>query len=119
MSANEIVAVLMASISRKAGGLCPAVQALSQGLLPLDCEIRVFGGIDEHTFEDQANWAPVPLSLQPVAGPKAVGFQRGLATRLESYHPDLLHVHGIWMYPSLATVRWSSSRSKRCSRTRK
>lgn len=104
------VAVLMASISRKAGGLYPAVQALSEGLLPLDCEIRVFGGIDEHTLEDQAEWAPVPLSLQPVVGPKAIGFQRGLVARLESYCPDLLHVHGIWMYPSLATARWSAGR---------
>jgi len=44
----------------------------------------------------------------PTVGPRAFGFQRGLMNALSAYGPDLLHVHALWMYPSMAAVRWAA-----------
>lgn len=101
-------AVLTSSISRKAGGLFASVPGLSRGLIAGGCEIKVFGGKDIWSVEDISKWGTIPISLQSVFGPRAFGFQRELITRLRAFDPDLLHVHGLWMYPSLAAVRWSS-----------
>lgn len=100
--------MLMASVSREAGGLFPAVSGLCRSLIGADSEVAVFGPKDEWTAEDADEWGTVSVSAQPVFGPRAFGFQRELMARLRAFAPDLLHVHGLWMYPSLAAVRWSS-----------
>lgn len=102
------VAMLMASISRQAGGLFSAVAGFSRGLVDSGCEVRAFGGSDSSTAEDVGKWGSVPVSVQRVLGPRAVGFQHELVSRLRAYRPHLVHVHGLWMYPSLAAVRWSA-----------
>lgn len=101
-------AVLAASISREAGGLFWTVKALSESLIGAGCEIRVFGGEDSHSNEDKASWGQTPVSVQAISGPRAFGFQRNLMDRLRAYRPDLVHVHGLWMYPSAAALRWSA-----------
>ncbi len=103
------VAMLMASASRQAGGLFPAVSGFSQGLVASGCEVTAFGGNDSSTAEDVGKWGTVPVSVQQVFGPRGLGFQYGLISRLRAYRPDLVHVHGLWTYPSLATVRWSAA----------
>ena len=93
-------AVLAASVSREAGGLLWAVRSLSESLIGAGCEIRVFGGEDAHSNEDKASWRQAPVSVHAISGPRAFGFQRNLMDRLRAYRPDLVHVHGLWMYPS-------------------
>lgn len=100
-------AVLAASVSREAGGLFWAVKALSESLVGAGCRIKVFGGEDAHSNEDKAGWGQTPVSVQTISGPRAFGFQRNLMNRLRAYRPDLVHVHGLWMYPSVAALRWS------------
>ncbi len=85
-----------------------SVRSLSEGLMAANCEISVFGGEDTHSNDDKASWGRTPLSVQPISGPRAFGFQRGLMERLRAYCPDLVHVHGLWMFPSVAALRWSA-----------
>ena len=101
------VAMLMASVSRQAGGLFPAVSGLSRGLVGSGCEVRAFGGNDSLTAEDLGQWGTVPVSVERVLGPRIPGFQRGLINRLREFCPHLVHVHGLWRYSSLAAVRWA------------
>jgi glycosyltransferase involved in cell wall biosynthesis len=104
------VGILTASISRNAGGLFWAVRSLSASLMDAGCEVRVFGGDDDCSDEDRLTWGRVPLEVQATIGPRAFGFQRGLQHRLAVFQPDLAHVHGLWMYPSMAAVHWSGGR---------
>jgi len=52
-------------------------------------------------------WGSVETAEFRVRGPRKFGYAPGLSKAIESKNPDLLHVHGLWMYPSLAAVRWS------------
>lgn len=103
------LAFLVSSVSRNAGGLFAAVSALGKGLVGAGSDVSVFGAKDEWTAEDADEWGTVSVSVQPLFGPRAFGFQRKLTTRLRAFAPDLVHVHGLWQYPSLAAVRWSSA----------
>ena len=72
------------------------------------CDVRVFGGDDGYSSGDRDKWGQTPVTVLPTVGPRAFGFQRGLMKALSAYRPDLLHVHGLWMYPSIAAVRWAT-----------
>ena len=101
-------AILSASVSRQAGGIFWSVQALSRSLIDSACDVRVFGGDDAYCSEDRNKWGQTPVTVLPTVGPRGLGFQRGLMKALSAYRPDLLHVHGLWMYPSIAAVRWAA-----------
>ena len=101
-------AILTASVSRQAGGIFSSVRALSRSLMDSGCDVRVFGGEDAYSSEDRDKWGQTPVTVLPTIGPRAFGFQRGLMNALSAYRPDLLHVQGLWMYPSMATVRWAA-----------
>jgi glycosyltransferase involved in cell wall biosynthesis len=101
-------AMLTTSVSRQAGGMFWSIQALSRSLIDSDCDVRVFGGEDAYSSEDRSKWGRTPVTVLPVVGPRAFGFQRGLMNALSTYNPNLLHVQGLWMYPSMAAVRWAA-----------
>ena len=101
---------LTSSVSRDAGGLFWSVRALCDSLIKNGVELQVFGGVDEHAYLDRQSWDKVPLTILPIHGPKAFGYQIGLLGRLKRVQPDLLHVHGLWTYPSLAALKWSKRR---------
>jgi glycosyltransferase involved in cell wall biosynthesis len=101
-------AVLTASVSRQAGGIFSAVRALSRSLIDSGCDVHVFGGDDAYCSDDRDKWGQTPVTVLRTVGPRAFGFQRGLMRALNAYRPDLLHVQGLWMYPSLAAVRWAA-----------
>ena len=42
------------------------------------------------------------------ARPAALGYAPGMARALDDARLDLLHLHGIWQYPSLAGSRWAA-----------
>ena len=48
-----------------------------------------------------------PVRLHRRLGPEAFGFAPRMQHALSAEGPDLVHVHGIWMYPSRASLAWS------------
>lgn len=111
---NLRLGVLTGFISRRAGGIASAVRPLAQELSSLGCEIGVFAGNDEYTAHDRVAWDPLTLSVQSLTGPRAFGFQRSLMRRLREFQPDLLHIHGLWMYPSMAARWWGKGGGPYC-----
>jgi poly(glycerol-phosphate) alpha-glucosyltransferase len=67
----------------------------------------VVGLADPASSVDQPLWGGIDTTVMPVLGPRAFGYAPGLLKTLQLKEPDLVHVHGLWMYPSLAVVRWS------------
>jgi poly(glycerol-phosphate) alpha-glucosyltransferase len=70
-------------------------------------EPSVMGMKDEETDRDQSLWDHVETTGFAVKGPAAFGYAPELAAALERSKADILHVHGLWMYPSVAATRWS------------
>ena len=67
----------------------------------------VIGLDDPHSAADRPLWGIIETMTMPVHGPRAFGYAPDLSQALRMKNPDLLHVHGLWMYPSVAAVRWS------------
>jgi poly(glycerol-phosphate) alpha-glucosyltransferase len=100
--------LLTASVSRRAGGVFDAVRNLAGSLrADVDHPVQVFSLQDRDTEADRGAWGDVPVRTFEVAGPAAFGFAPGLKRAIEAAQPGLVHVHGLWMYPSVASLHWA------------
>ncbi len=105
--------MLTSSVSRKAGGIFAAVKDLSLALARRDdAEVAVLGLEDEFTARDLPEWEPLRPKVFPARGPLGFGFSPPLKKALLSEGADVVHQHGIWMYPSLACLAWASASGK-------
>lgn len=102
------VSVLTNSISRLNGGVFDAMRNLT---LAIAAEKRyvpeVFSARDAYTASDESLWTGITLHTFPIQGPRIFGYAKGLASAVEQSKSDILHVHGIWMYPSVVASRWA------------
>ncbi|MBK1706972.1 glycosyltransferase [Halochromatium glycolicum] len=103
------VGFLTASLSRRGGGLLNAVSGLAQGLFTGAASVSVFGGRDAHSAADQLHWTGLDVNALEPAGPEFFGYLPLLNGMLRRAELDVLHTHGLWMYPSVAARRWSRS----------
>lgn len=100
--------MLTASLSRQAGGLFDAVRGLAGGLQAAGgVQVSAVGLADAMTAADAPAWAGVATRACAVRGPAALGYAPALARALRESEADLLHLQGLWMYPSAAALRWS------------
>lgn len=104
--------VLTASASRRAGGLFGAVPPLVRRLDAHECAVSVFSVADASSREDAAHWGDVKLDLHGRLGPRAFGYAPGLGKAMNGAGLDLVHTHGLWMYPSIAAARWAAGGKK-------
>ena len=105
--AGKRIGLLTASASRLGGGVAAAVAEHAAMLRDLGAEPIVFALDDAFAQADQAALDPAPLRLSRVVGPAQIGFAPGLLRALLGASLDLLHLHGIWMYPSRAGLAWA------------
>ena len=99
---------LTGPVSRSAGGLYESVRRLVQELGNNDMEVAVLGTFDRFTPEDISAWDPVIVKAFKTLGPARFGYSSGYSRFLEFYKPEILHTHGIWMYSSIATLRYAT-----------
>jgi len=96
------------SVSRLAGGLLDCVRLLSKSLSQNEgvCQ-EVLGLEDEKTAIDLPQWNPIQVKPFRVIGPKSIGYAPKMFPTLCHSNPDIVHLHGLWKYPSVITSRWS------------
>jgi poly(glycerol-phosphate) alpha-glucosyltransferase len=70
-------------------------------------EVAVLGTFDRFTGEDILAWDPVVVRAFRTIGPARFGYAPGYDRFLDLYKPQILHSHGIWMYSSVATLRYA------------
>ncbi len=100
-------------VSRNAGGLYEAIRLLSQELNNYSkFNLEIFGLEDENTYQDLAGWGSVPVNVYHVRGPKFMGYSPKLVRSMNTALLDLLHVHGLWAYPSRASSQWAKHGKK-------
>ncbi len=101
------VGMVTASVSRNGGGIHEVVRRSALELHRRGSNVSVFGLSDEHFAEDREAWMSIAVSAFRHRGYKLFGYAPDLLPALRSAAPDVLHNHGLWMYPSVASVRWS------------
>ena len=102
------VGIVVASMSRNAGGIFWVLTSLVRVFKRANIfDVLVLAGQDKFSKDDLIKWHGCNVKIFPQFGPKSFGYQLGLLRRMLTSSIDLVHVHGIWMYPSLATFLWS------------
>lgn len=94
--------------SRLGGGVFEAVVAQALLLRELGHEPVVFALADAHSAADAARFDGIDVRTHAVRGPGAIGYAPALAADLVAADLALVHLHGIWMYPSHAGAAWAA-----------
>jgi glycosyltransferase involved in cell wall biosynthesis len=94
-------------LTHRGGGLYDSVRRLAQTLYEDGAIMDVLGLVDRLSVEDCQAWAPLRPQGFRVVGPATVGYAPQLYDALARSQAELMHCHGIWMYPSLACLRWA------------
>lgn len=101
------VTFLTPSVSRALGGIYEIERDLAHALqATTDTEVTVVGLEDEYTAADRETWRPFEPKALPVMGPRAFGYSPGMLSAVQTSNPDLVHLHSLWMYPSVVARRW-------------
>jgi glycosyltransferase involved in cell wall biosynthesis len=101
------VGLLTSWLSRSGGGVAEAVRVLAWALhRHTDLEVAVFGAADPALEAELSGWRGLDLHPFPARGPRAAGFCPGLNRELAHAELDLLHVHGLWTWTSIASLAW-------------
>jgi poly(glycerol-phosphate) alpha-glucosyltransferase len=101
------IGLLTAHASRRAAGVWVGVARLGKALADSGLDVEIFGIADACGETDGAGWDGPPLRLYDAVGSEAFGYAPRLGRALQGGSPSLLHTNGLWMYPSLASRRWS------------
>ena len=99
------VGLTSGSLSRDAGGLFESVRALGKGLAELGVDVSVYGLWDKNWDRDKKAWAPLSAHAFSFIGPRALAWAPEMDNALDEVRPDILSLHGLWQYPSVATRR--------------
>ncbi|SOB99930.1 glycosyltransferase involved in cell wall bisynthesis [Rhodobacter sp. JA431] len=106
------VAFLAGQLSRQGSGVRQVIEGLSGGIARQGNEVKVFGISDATWATDATHWKGAPAEVFECYGPSNFGFTPALGKALMNFAPDLLHLHGIWMYSSAIAATWAE-RTKR------
>ncbi len=102
------VTLIMPWLSCAAGGLFDAVRNLALELGRQCHYLPAVIGLEDPDFDrDPPSWGEIETKAMNVRGPRAFGYAPNMLRDLRSQNPDLLHVHGLWMYSSVAAIRWA------------
>jgi glycosyltransferase involved in cell wall biosynthesis len=107
------VGLILSSLSRRAGGIFEASRSLAIGLNKIkNSEISIFGLEDVFSEIDLPSWGVLPTFLLPTIGFKSFGFSPSFYGKLKATNVDIIHSHGLWMYPSIVVTKWAKSTHK-------
>jgi glycosyltransferase involved in cell wall biosynthesis len=99
------VGFLVSSVSREAGGLFESVRGLAKAVTSATTSANVFGISDTKSAVDLLEWAPLSVhTFQPQLS--VWGYSNQLVPALLAADLDVLSIHGLWKYCSVASQRW-------------
>ncbi len=98
------VAMIIASVSRCAAGVGASVRGLCDQLRR-DCDVSVLSVRDEFTDGDKKAWRSPEPRVFGWHGPRWFGYSPALRNAVRDMPCDVIHSHGLWMYPDVAVRR--------------
>ncbi|MFA6219442.1 MAG: glycosyltransferase [Erythrobacter sp.] len=105
--AGKRIGLLSAWASRANGGVFEAVVAQAAMLRELGAQPVVLAAGDEHHAQDRWRLDRCEVVVVPAIGPRALAYAPHMARALDEARLDLLHLHGIWQYPTHAAGAWA------------
>lgn len=107
------IAHVTSILSRRGAGVRNVVEDLARAQQAQGLEVKVFGLTDaDFAAGESADWAGLDVSASPVIGPNSIGYSPALIRALKAWGPDVVHLHGLWTYPSKAVLDWHRASGK-------
>ena len=103
---GQRIGLLSSWLSPRNGGVFEAVLAQAAIVRELGAE-PVLLGLRDDRF-DEALLAGHEYHVADVIGPEAVGFAPSLSKLFDKAGLDVLHLNGIWHYPTIAANHWAA-----------
>jgi glycosyltransferase involved in cell wall biosynthesis len=95
--------LITAHLTRAGGGVFTSMRQFARVLeTQPDIQVDVFGPARSRTLFPE--WSPITPRTASSFGPASFSFAPGLAGRVHSSDLDLLHLHGLWTYPSMVSL---------------
>src|ERR1051325_11883040 len=102
------IGLLTSWMSHQGGGVFEVVRRTAPALqAPPEFQVSVFGLAEQGATAGCADWSGVRAFALPTSGPPAIGYAPQLKGILKKAALELPHIHGLWMYPSIASLAWS------------
>jgi poly(glycerol-phosphate) alpha-glucosyltransferase len=79
---------------------------LARALADAGVAVEAFGAADGDWPTDRPAWSPTLAHAFEPLPPKRFGWSPEIDAALDRCAADLVHVHGLWAYPSLAALAW-------------
>lgn len=98
--------VLTGSLSQAAGGLFESVRLPANRLAQEGANVSVYGLYDDLLESSRSAWQGPRLEAFEIAGPQRLGFSPGMLKRVQTANHQILHLHGIWFFPSFVLESW-------------
>lgn len=101
------IAHVTSHLCRQGAGVRSVVEGLSAAQAELGCDVRVFG-LQTATWRDSdaAFWKGAQTETFRVWGPSKLGYAPKMKHGLVQWAPDVVHLHGLWMFPSKVVLDW-------------
>lgn len=102
------IAHVTSALGHEGAGLRTVVEALSSVQANHGHQVRVFGLTSPGwRAVDKLNWTGASATAHSVIGPQGLGVAPALLRELVRFQPEVIHLHGLWTWPSLAAYRAS------------
>ncbi|MBT0668339.1 glycosyltransferase [Novosphingobium profundi] len=101
------IGLLTTWASRLNGGVFEAVVQQAAAIRSMGATPVVFALEDEFSAQDCARFEGAEVYLAKVIGPRQIGFAPSMVRQLLAAELDVLHLHGIWTFPSRAGAVWA------------
>ncbi|MCP5389677.1 MAG: glycosyltransferase [Novosphingobium sp.] len=108
------IALLTASASRAGGGVFESLATHARLLEGLGATPIVLAAADRFSALDRERFGSVSVHSLPVWGGARFACAPGLSQALRDAQTDLVHLHGVWQFPSLVAARWARETGKPC-----
>lgn len=100
------ITIFTSSISRKAGGVMNAMKSLYLSDELKEYNIKIYAQKDSFALEDKKKWLNTNIFLYNCNN--FFGYSRIVRNKIITESGDLLHIHGLWMYPQAFINTWKS-----------
>jgi poly(glycerol-phosphate) alpha-glucosyltransferase len=100
------IGFLVSNISRLGGGVSEVVVKMATGLRPFGILPIIFTARDKFIDEARQRMPGIEVVAHDILGPPIFHYIPNLLPEILSRNIDILHLHGIWQYPSIVGSAW-------------
>ena len=99
------VAILTSDLTDRAGGVITVICDHVSELAQLGVELSVHGCQDANGTANKDAWAHAEIFARP-SKLQSFSYAPGILDDIMRFKPDVLHLHGLWQYPSIVARNW-------------